>query len=114
MKKSLIILTLLFSGCLNTENRTIQMKTTDSAEVNSNVWWTTPYYSSDNYKGPWDEFVPAPKADPLDVELEFFDNNALKWPKTMPPPRPMFKPLPPPPVKKKRKIVLELHPREVY
>lgn len=100
MKKILVILALVISGCVQTENRSIEMKTTDIAAANSNTWWTTPYYAQDKGGGPWDMFVAPTQLDPLDLEMEFFESNTLKWPKTMPPARPMFKPLPKPEPKK--------------
>jgi len=108
MKKLLpLIATLMLAGCLATENRKVEIKQShyissaakaagivckvdDCSQCNP-VWWKTPYYSNSS-GSVWDKNIPRedlPQSqhaqDPLDAEVEFFEKNVIKWPKTMPP-----------------------------
>jgi len=117
MKKMAFICVLLttFTGC-NTiaENRKVEITQRGTAPVASGdaakvaggvptLWWRLPYTANRSAHHPMDAFVPQPTVDPLTVEMEFFENNAVKWPKKMRPaynPRPALKKKPAKPVKK--------------
>jgi len=94
MKKLLpLIATLLLAGCLATENRKVEITSRGIAPTASNtVWWRTPYLADRKADNVWDKNIPRedlPQSqhsqDPLDAEVEFFEKNVIKWPKTMPP-----------------------------
>jgi hypothetical protein len=94
MRKILPLLAiLLLAGCLATENRKVKITSRGIAPTTSNtVWWRTPYRTDRPIDNAWDKNIPEEdipesqrKKDALDSELEFFEKNAVKWPKTMPP-----------------------------
>jgi hypothetical protein len=82
MKKFICVTALVLSlaGCLNTQNRKIEMKTGVSS-INSGVWWRTPYTADlSRDKNPWLSSVPKK---PISDEA-YFEENIVKWPKKMP------------------------------
>jgi len=94
MKKLLpLIATLMLAGCLATENRKVEITSRGIAPTTANtVWWRTPYRADRKADNVWDKNIPRedlPQSqqaqDPLDAEVEFFEKNVIKWPKTMPP-----------------------------
>ncbi len=94
MKKLLPLLaTLMLAGCLATENIKVEITSRGIAPTTSNtVWWRTPYRADRKADNVWDQKIPRedlPQSqhsqDPLDAEVEFFEKNVIKWPKTMPP-----------------------------
>jgi len=87
MKKLLsVALILLLSGCLTTENRKVEITLKDiPQEERSDIWWGTPYTDNRSADNPWDSFVGEPPRDTVAEDLEYFENNPLRWPAEMPP-----------------------------
>lgn len=100
MKRLAITCVLLAAaGCGSfAENRKVTVHSTGVAAVSSaatpstaTLWWRTPYTAKRTADNPWDAFVPPRTVDSLNVELEYFDGNIVKWPKKL---RPAYNPKP--------------------
>jgi hypothetical protein len=86
MKKLLLVICgVLLTGCLATENRKVEISSDGVAPTTSQVWWRTQYTADRASDNPWDQFVREQPKDSVADDMEFFENNVIRWPESMPP-----------------------------